>query len=89
MPGHDHGTVRITLLRNSVHAFHSTGEMPQEDLPTLLDRFGTDDGPQSLRFSLVGGNPSEADLESQLAVFQRPPWVWDDYRGESRVQICE
>ncbi len=84
-----YGTVRVTLLRNSVHAFHSVGKMVHEDLPTLADRFGTDEGPQSLRFSLVGGNPSEADLESNLAVFQRPPWVWDDYRGESRVQIFE
>ncbi len=84
-----YGTVRVTLLRNSVHAFHSTVQMPHEDLPTLMDRFGTDDGPQSLRFSLVGDDPSEADLESHLAVLQRPPWTWDDYRGESRVKMFE
>jgi len=83
------GTVRVTLLRNNVHAFHSTTQMPHEDLPTLVDRFGTDEGPQSLRFSLVGDAPSEPELESHLAVLQRPPWVWDDYRGESRVQAFE
>lgn len=84
-----YGTIRVTLLRNNVHAFHSNSRVPHEDLPTLTDRFGTDEGPQSLRFSLVGVDPSEVDLESHLAVLQRPPWVWDDYQGESRVEVFE
>ena len=87
--GCPYGMVRVTLLRNSVHAFHSGGKVPHEDLPTLQDRFGTDEGPQALRFSMVGDDPSEADLESHLAILQRPPWTWDDYRGESRVQVFE
>ena len=82
-------TIKCRFDPNLLHAFHSGGKMVHEDLPTLTDRFGTDEGPQSLRFSLVGGDPSEADLESHLAVFQRPLWVWDDCRGERRVQIFE
>ena len=82
------GSARVTLLRNSVHAYHSGSRLPQEDVPTLRERFGTDEGPQSLRLSLVCG-ASEAESESELARLQRPPFLWDDYRGISRVQSYE
>ena len=82
------GAARITLLRNNVHAYHSCSRLPQEDLPALRDRFGTDEGPQSLRLSLVC-EATEAAAEAALARFQRPPFVWDDYHGVSRVQGYE
>lgn len=78
----------MTLLRNSVHAYHSGSRLPQEDVPGLRERFGTDEGPQSLRLSLVWG-ATETEAELALARLQRPPILWDDYRGISRVQGYE
>jgi alpha-mannosidase len=84
------GTVRVTLLRNSVHAYHSSNRLPQEEIPALRERFGTDEGPQALRLSLAFAEAaSEASLESVLALQQQPPWAWDDYCGGSRLRRCE
>ena len=84
------GAIRVTLLRNNIHAYHSNSRIPHDQLPQLCDRFGTDEGPQSLRFSILNGpSVTEEHLESVLAFFQRPPWIWTDYRGVSRVQEFE
>jgi alpha-mannosidase len=84
------GAVRITLLRNNIHAYHSTARLPQEEVPQLRERFGTDEGPQTLRFSIaLDGAAGETELEEALTGFQRPPWLWDDFRGGTRVARFE
>ena len=81
------GAVRITLLRNNVHAYHSYSRL-HETLPQLRGRFGTDDGPQSLRLSLLFGT-NQTQAESALVRLQHPPIIWDDYKGVSRVARFE
>jgi alpha-mannosidase len=84
------GAVRITLLRNNIHAYHSTARLPQEEVPQLRERFGTDEGPQTLRFSIaLDGSAGETELEEALTGLQRPPWLWDDFRGGTRVARFE
>lgn len=83
------GALRVTLLRNSLHAYHANARLPMEDIPQLYDRFGTDEGPATLRLSLVPGVESEEALEGELAVLAQAPWVWDDYRGVDRLTRWE
>ncbi|MGI6495563.1 MAG: hypothetical protein ACOX5G_05660 [Kiritimatiellia bacterium] len=79
-------SIRPTLLRNSLHAYHSCARIPADELPGLFRRFGTDEGPVSLRFSLCAASTlDDAGMEQALARLQRPPWTWDDYRDVSRV----
>jgi alpha-mannosidase len=82
------GSARVTLLRNSIHAYHSGTRLPQEDVSGLRERFGTDEGPQSLRLSLLFGT-GEAEAQAALDRLQRPPILWDDFKGISRVQDFE
>jgi hypothetical protein len=82
--------MRVTLLRNSVHAYSSYAGLPQEDIPALRERFGTDEGPQTIRFSLaLDAAATEAALENDLITCQRPPWMWDDFRGRARLDRFE
>jgi alpha-mannosidase len=80
------GCIRVTLLRNNVHAYSSYVRLPEEEIPELRARFGTDEGPAVLRLSLLAEEEAgEETVESALAMLQRPPWAWDDFRGVSRV----
>ena len=48
--------------------------------------FGTDEGPQTLRMAIALDEKATEDaLESLLMTLQRPPYIWDDYRGGTRL----
>ena len=82
--------IRPTLLRNSLHAMDGSTREKLLAHPRQAERFGTDEGPQSLRFSLAMNEAAQPRvLESLLDCRQRPPWLWDDYRGLSRVHEFE
>ncbi len=74
------GAIRPTLIRNSVHAYHTSNRVPLDETPELLRRFGTDEGPQIIRWALAfGEDATEGSLERHVARFLQPPWLWDDY----------
>ncbi len=82
--------IRPTLLRNSLHAYHSSSRIPMDDTPELLPRFGTDEGPVSLRWALTAAAAlDETLLEQAVAGYLQPPWSWDDYCHTSRVERFE
>jgi alpha-mannosidase len=82
--------VRPTLIRNSIHAMDGSTRERIHAHPRLGERFGTDEGPQRLRFSLSWDDAAApAALESLLDCRQRQPWLWDDYHGISRVGLWE
>jgi hypothetical protein len=81
---------RPTLIRNNIHAMDSGNKERLRAHPRQIERFGTDEGPQSLRFSLaIDAAADPAQLENRLDLQQRPPYVWDDYHGISRVHYFE
>jgi len=46
--------------------------------------------PQTIRFSLaLDETATEAALENDLITCQRPPWMWDDFRGRARLDRFE
>ncbi|MFW5856611.1 MAG: hypothetical protein ACOCX4_01935, partial [Planctomycetota bacterium] len=81
---------RVTLLRNSVHALHNSNGRSLWSLPELANRPGTDEGAFDLRLDLLFGDAAtEAGLDRQVARALRPPHLWDDYAGVSRVAHME
>ena len=81
---------RPTLIRNSVNALHNCKGRELDTIPRLDEYFGTDEGPQEVRFAVVcGAVASQAGLENLLNVAQRPPFMWDDFVGQSRVSSYE
>jgi len=77
---------RPTLIRNSLHALHNCSRVDLATVPRLCERFGTDEGPQTLRRALAVGPALDRDaLEAILAALQQPPFAWDDYHAGSRL----
>jgi len=88
--------IRPTLLRNSIHAYHSSNRLLQAtpasfgSTPETAGRFGTDDGPHRIRMAVAFGNDAtEEGLLSELDRFHHPPRVWDDFLKISRLARCE
>lgn len=82
--------VRLTLIRNSINAMDGGNREKLLAHPRQVERFGTDEGPQSLRFSLSWDDAAKPKaLEGLVDCRQRPPWLWDDYCGISRVYQFE
>jgi len=78
--------IRPTLVRNSVHALHNCANHDLASVERMRERFGTDEGPQSIRFLLAfGDDATESRLEQILSGLQRPLEMWDDYCDSARL----
>lgn len=74
--------VRPTLIRNNMNAFNQWAPRDVREHPRIVERFGSDEGPNSLRLSLVVGDRANPKaMEGLLARQQRMPWIWDDFRS--------
>jgi len=86
----DQQEARPTLIRNSANALHNCKGRDLNSIPRLNEYFGTDEGPQDVRFSLVcGASASQDELENILNGDLRAPFMWDDFCGISRVAPYE
>ena len=80
--------VSATLIRNNVNALSPGEVVGPECLPLHDEYFGTDEGPQTLRFALaLDERADKQPLESLLAALQRPLHVWDDFKKETRLEF--
>jgi alpha-mannosidase len=78
--------VRPTLIRNSLHAMHNAGRALLAGVPRLCEWFGTDEGPQEVRWALAfDAFAAEGAVQALIDRYQRPPYCWDDYAGGSRL----
>jgi len=83
--------IRPTLVRNSLHAYscgysNSDGKRDFNANVRVSERFGSDEGPQSVRWSITFGDlASEDALTKLMDALQRPPHIWDDFRGLNRL----
>jgi alpha-mannosidase len=84
------GAVRPTLIRNSLYAYDRNPPADARTDPRLLERPGTDEGPQSIRLGVAIGEAAKPEsLEAVLDCYQRPPHAWDDYGGGARLARFE
>jgi len=74
--------IRPTLIRNNVHAYNQWLPYDWKDNSCMQDRFGTDEGPNSIRIVFVVGESAEQkNMEKLINYIMRPPHVWDDFKG--------
>jgi len=84
--------IRPTLIRNSLNAYHSCGCINPGGKDAfnanvrVAERFGSDEGPQTIRFSIGFGDMAvEGSIVKLMDRFQRPPYLWDDFLGINRL----
>jgi len=78
------GSLRPTLIRNNLNAYNQWSPHDWSGHPRVQDRFGSDEGPNSIRLSLVVGAEAEPErMEAMISCMQRPPHAWDDFKGDT------